>query len=235
MNTAIGPLRDVRAAIFDFNGTITDDEELQYEIFADIFRDNLRVDLDPQTYFTELAGMSDLGIVERALEIYDRAPSASTRDRLVEQRLISYRDRVAHSPPVRPGTAQLIRRLRQRIPLAVATGALRNEVEFVLSASGLLDCFTAIVTIEDVNFGKPDPEGFNRALARLNAAQPPGQSLHPRGVVVFEDSPFGVAAARSAGMRCVAAHTTADGVDADLVVNALTPTLIAAVSDDEDP
>ena len=79
--------------------------------------------------------------------------------------------------------------------LAVVSGAARSEVETVLDAAGI-DLFEVIVSAEDVTRGKPDPEGYRRALELLGveAAQ----------ALALEDAPPGVAAAKAAGLCCVA-------------------------------
>ncbi|GAA4080603.1 HAD family phosphatase [Actinomadura miaoliensis] len=233
----IAGLPGVRAAIFDFNGTITDDETLQYEVYAEILAEHLGVVLERDTYFTDLAGRSDPAIVTAVLERCDPAPAGPARDalaaRIIEARVRRYAERVRDAPPVRPGAAALIRALAGRVPLAVGTGAFRAEVDLVLSAAGLAGAFDAIVTVEDVRAGKPDPETFLRALDLLSRQAPTpsgrGPALRPADVVVFEDSPFGIEAARAAGMRCVAAHLTSEaGAEAaGAVVGALGPELLA--------
>jgi beta-phosphoglucomutase-like phosphatase (HAD superfamily) len=238
MSVTVAGLPGVRAAIFDFNGTITDDEQLQYEIYAELCDEALGLRLDRDVYFTELAGRSDPEIVETLLE--RTAPAGDVvRDRFISERVRRYTERVRHRPPIRPGTAALIRALRGRVPLAVTTGAFRAEVDLILSAGNLADAFDAIVTIEDVSAGKPDPEGFARALDLLNRARPgdppdraaaatPGSArLEPADVVVFEDSPYGIEAAHAAGMRCVAAHLTTEVATAETVVDVLGPELLA--------
>ncbi|MBO2448005.1 HAD family phosphatase [Actinomadura barringtoniae] len=225
----VAGLNGVRAAIFDFNGTITDDEVLQYEIYAELAAELLGVELTLADYLSELAGRSDPAIVDALLERAHAvdAADAAARERLLAERLRRYRDRIAGAPPVRSGTAALIEALAaSRVPLAVATGALRSEVEAVLSAAGLADAFAAIVSIEDVGRGKPDPESFLRAYDLLKASTE--SPLEPADVVVFEDSPFGIAAARSAGMRCVAAHLTSEPAHPpDAVLDALGPELLS--------
>jgi beta-phosphoglucomutase len=204
----VAGLDGVRAAIFDFNGTITDDEVLQYEIYAELAAELLALELSLDDYLAELAGRSDPAIVDALLERAHVAEPGA-REWLLAERLRRYRDRIADAPPVRPGTAALIEALTaRRIPLAVATGALRPEVDAVLSAAGLADAFDAVVAAEDVSRGKPDPEGFLRAYDLLKRSS--DTPFDPADVVVFEDSPFGIAAARAAGMRCVAAHLTAE-------------------------
>ncbi len=190
----------VRAAIFDFNGTVCDDEGLLYDIFRDILRP-LGVDLDEATYFDELAGLADPELIAAALEREGVEVDDATHAQLVDLRVAEYLRRAGADPPVRPGSRALIEALAGRVPLAVGSGALRAEVEHVLEAAGLRRHFGVVVTAEDVQRGKPDPETYATCLARLNAAG--GDPVHAREVVVFEDSRFGVAAAQAAGMHAI--------------------------------
>jgi beta-phosphoglucomutase-like phosphatase (HAD superfamily) len=80
----------------------------------------------------------------------------------------------------------------------VVSGAARAEIEPVLEAAGLRDAISVIVSADDVVNGKPEPDGYLRALELLN------EGLQPAEVVVFEDTEAGVAAAKTAGMRCIA-------------------------------
>jgi HAD superfamily hydrolase (TIGR01509 family) len=80
--------------------------------------------------------------------------------------------------------------------VAVVSGAARDEVEPVLAAAELTNAVSAVVTADDVERGKPDPEGYLRALAILGA--------DAERAVAFEDSQAGVGAARAAGIRCIA-------------------------------
>jgi HAD superfamily hydrolase (TIGR01509 family) len=213
----------VRGAIFDFNGTITDDEGLLYEIYAELFDEWFGLTLDRDIYFTELAGLSEPGIVARIAPRYGLELSPERRAELLAERVRRYAERVAGAPPVRPGAAALVRELAARIPLALGTGAFRSEVESVLKATELYDCFTTIVTIEDVQRGKPDPQTFELALA--------GLGLPADAVIVFEDSSFGVSAARAAGLRCVVVPVSDDfalaaGGGTEVVVPTLHPGLV---------
>ena len=89
----------------------------------------------------------------------------------------------------------------ERAPVAICSGAARDEIEPVVEAAGLVACFRAIVTSDDVVHGKPDPEGYVKTLALLGA--------DPAESVVFEDTEAGVASARAAGVgRVLAVRTT---------------------------
>jgi beta-phosphoglucomutase len=218
----------VRAAIFDFNGTVCDDEGLLYEIVRDILRPH-GLDLDERTYFDELAGLADPELIAAALERAGVRVDDATQARLVEQRVSEYLRRAGADPPLRAGTQALIEALAGRVPLAVGSGALRAEVEHVLEAADLRRHFAVVVTAEDVARGKPDPETYATCLARLNEAVG-GEPVSPREVVVFEDSRFGVAAAQAAGMHAIAVLGTEPPerlAAADLVLPELGVGLIA--------
>jgi beta-phosphoglucomutase-like phosphatase (HAD superfamily) len=82
----------------------------------------------------------------------------------------------------------------------------------MLEASGLQHLFDTIVSAEDVTAGKPDPQVFLAAAARLQTP--------PDRCIVVEDAAAGIEAARRAGMRCIGVSRTA-AKDADLVVSSL--------------
>jgi len=90
------------------------------------------------------------------------------------------------------------------VPRAVGTSASGFDVHHLLAGAGLRRYFDVIVTADDVTYGKPDPEVYQLAAARLRVL--------PERCVVFEDSLVGVEAARRAGMRAIGVTTahTAD-------------------------
>src|SRR5919202_2072324 len=95
-----------------------------------------------------------------------------------------------------PGTAHAVELLRGAgYPLAVASSGVRGYLETVLQRLGLRQYFGVLVSGEDVTHGKPDPEPYLLAAARLGVR--PGQC------VVFDDATVGVRAAKAAGMACV--------------------------------
>jgi HAD superfamily hydrolase (TIGR01509 family) len=118
-----------------------------------------------------------------------------------------------------PGARELLGRLTGRgVPLAICTSSHRAYVEQVLGPFGVLDRFAFVLTAEDVARGKPLPEIYQKAAARFGH--------HPSEMLVIEDSPNGLKAARAAGARCVVVTTARlprDGlVTADALVPALT-------------
>jgi beta-phosphoglucomutase len=206
-----------RAVAFDFNGTLCDDEALLASIFAELLRER-GIRLTPERYYTELAGLSDHEIAVRALELHGETADPAAVAEVVRRRSSLYRSRAAAASPLRPGAAELVRALAQRVPVAVVSGASRADVEAVLNAAGLLELVAVTICAEDVQAGKPDPEGYRRALEALGVRE-------PQTVVAIEDSIPGITAARRAGLRVLALRGTvpeaelaelADGVLADL-------------------
>jgi beta-phosphoglucomutase len=186
------PWAGARALIFDFNGTLSHDEPILCEIFMDLFAEHGKP-LSAQEYFDELAGLSDPEIVRTWL-----GPDHPDVEDVIEERVRRYRAAVADGSSVPREVREAVRHAAERVPVAVVSGAARAEIEPVLQAADIADAIAAVVPADDVERGKPDPEGYERALALLDGG------LVAKDVVVFEDTEAGVAAAKAAGMRCVA-------------------------------
>jgi HAD superfamily hydrolase (TIGR01509 family) len=101
--------------------------------------------------------------------------------------------------PVRGAPAFVEGLVHAAVPIAVATSAVRRDLERVLEALGLLPHFPITVSANDVERGKPHPDVYLRAAA--------GLGVDPRHCVAFEDAVVGVQAARAAGMRVVGVTT----------------------------
>jgi HAD superfamily hydrolase (TIGR01509 family) len=119
---------------------------------------------------------------------------------VIEERVRRYRDAVANGSTVHEHVRDAVRYAAGRVPVGIVSGAARAEIEPVIEAAGLTSLFGPIVTSDDVAEGKPHPEGYLRALQRLD--------VPAAEVLVFEDTEAGVAAAKAAGMRCVAVAGT---------------------------
>lgn len=181
-----------RAISFDFNGTLSHDEPILCEIFCELFAARGRP-LSAQEYFDRLAGLSDPEIVRTWL-----GRDHPAVDEVIGERIARYRAAVADGSTVPEAVREAVRYAAARVPVAIVSGAARAEIEPVLAAAGLSDAVSLIVSAEDVRAGKPDPEGYLRVLAHLDARVAPGE------VLVFEDTEAGIASAKAAGMRCVA-------------------------------
>jgi beta-phosphoglucomutase len=213
------------AVILDFNGTLSLDEPILDRVFRELFAERGIV-FDSAFYYRELAGLADPEIVTRAYELHGRLPDPVDVERMLAERLARYQAIVAREPTLTPASVRFVQDAASRVPVAIGSGALREEIDFVLAQHGLAACISAIVTADDVTCGKPDPETYLRCLELLRGQ---GHELAPGRCLVFEDSRHGVAAAQAAGMRCVAVASTPDAeakAMADAVVQDLHPELI---------
>src|SRR5690242_6664891 len=185
----------VSAVIFDFNGTLSDDEPVLCEIFMHLFAEHGRP-LSAQEYFDRLAGLSDPEIVTTWLG--EDHPDVQ---KVIDERTIRYRAAAADGSTIREHTREAVRFAAGHVPLAICSGAARAEIEPVVEAAGLASCFRAIVSSDDVVRGKPDPEGYVKTLELLG--------VEPAAALVLEDTEAGIASARAAGVgRVVAMRTT---------------------------
>jgi HAD superfamily hydrolase (TIGR01509 family) len=193
----------LRAVIFDFNGIIVDDEPIHFELFQRVLNEE-GINLTEQDYYNRYLGFDDRGAFSTAYREHGRGLSQSELAQLIERKAAYYREDIKSKMRVFPGVQTLVPELAKKLPLAIASGALRNEIEIILSSIGLLAYFYAIVSAEDVTQGKPEPEIFLKALAQLNAAFDNDHPIRPAECLVIEDSREGIRGARRAGMKCLA-------------------------------
>ncbi len=221
-------MRATRAVILDFNGTLAEDEALLIGIYEELLREHgLAFDEDQ---YHRYAGLPDQAIFSRLFEAHARPLEAATADRLMRERVGRYRSAVSDDHPVAVETAAFVRVLAAEVPVGIASGAFREEIEHVLELAGLEELVSVIVSIDEVRAGKPDPESFTAALAHINRNRP--EAIAPEHTVVVEDATDGARAARAAGMRCIAIRGRAYDEDcgvAELVVDRLTAELASTL------
>jgi beta-phosphoglucomutase len=219
-----------RAVIFDFNGTLSDDEPILYGIYAKLFAEHGRP-LTEADYYQHLAGLSDPEIVHRWLGRRDDA------EKVVHERVNRYREASANGSTIHHSVRRAVADAAGRVPIAIVSGAAAAEIVPVVAAAGLTDLFTAVVTSDDISHGKPHPEGYLVALGHLRGRV---GDLRPSEVTVFEDTEAGILSAKAAGMRCIAVSrtlppdrlTAADEVVAGIDQAVIDRVLAASVDDD---
>lgn len=198
-----------RAVLWDLDGTLVDSEQYHWRSW----RDTLAHENYPVTYqqFRQSFGQKN----DRILRAWLGADTAAERiQRIGDAKEEEYRRLAREEGLVAlPGAAAWVTRLRQRgWRQAIASSAPRANVDVMLSVLGIDGAFDAIVAAEDVTAGKPDPQVFLTAAARLG--------IPPDRCVVVEDAAAGIEAARRAGMRSIGVSRTAR-LAADLFVESL--------------
>lgn len=178
------------AALFDLDGTLVDTEPRSQAAWQRLYETH-RVPHDGEL-LRSFAGRPGRTVLSEQLPSF---PHGATVDDLFAEAM-SYATLPAE--PVR-GAAELVRTLSARMPVGVVTSGTREYAKAELVAIDVLELLSVLVTAEDVERGKPEPEGYLRACRELG--------VDPARTVVFEDSTAGVAAAKAAGAYCVGVQT----------------------------
>lgn len=223
VHTRMQTCRQRIGVIFDVDGVLVDSGAAHYQswrILAE--QEGIRLTEDE---FRKTFGMTSRDIIRT---LWGRDLTEEQICLLDARKEAIYRGLITGKVPVAPGAMQALTRLRAAgYVLAVASSGPPENIELVLTESGLRPCFAAIVSGLEVRRGKPAPDIF------LLAAQRAG--LAPSTCVVVEDAPAGIAAGRAAGMAVIACCTThapetLRRSGADCVVSSLqqiTPELVA--------
>lgn len=211
----------LKAIIFDCDGVIADTEPIHMAAFGRVLAEE-GISLSRDDYFAHYLALDDRGCFTRAFYEEGRSLTSDYLEDVI-RRKAGYVETVMQSDlQLLPGAAEFIQRAAAIYPLALASGALRAEVETVLNHGGLTRCFSAIVSAEDVQRSKPYPDPFIKALELLNLTS--AYPIEPRQCLVIEDSIHGVRAAHQAAMRCLAVSNSypKDKLsEAELVVDTL--------------
>jgi beta-phosphoglucomutase len=188
----------LRAAVFDFDGVIVDSEPLHFRSLRDALASE-SVEITREEYWEHLLAHDDTGSIRRAFARRGEPLDAARLER-VERLKVGRFAELIPEVPVFPGARELIAALASQLPLAIASGARREEIEAILAGIGLRDAFVAVVGAQDACRTKPDPAPYLEAARQLGTR---ALGLVPGDCVAFEDSVPGLMSALGAGMKVV--------------------------------
>ena len=222
----MSPARPTPAAIvFDNDGLLLDTEDAWTR--AELVLFGRRGRTFTMDHKRDLIGSSRL-VAAAKLEEMLEAPGEGLA--LMDELHELVMEEARHDIPVRPGALDLLAAIRVAgVPVALASNSVREFVERTLQGAGLEGAFEIVVTAEDVEHGKPEPDIYLEACRRLGAA--------PGDCTALEDSPPGVAAAHAAGMYVVGVpYLDVHLPEADVVAPSLAdPAVYAALGLDGRP
>jgi len=180
------------AAIWDMDGTLVDTAELHFAAWQ-------RLCDELGKPFTRADFSATFGRRNPEIFQYLFGPDAGTHDTdaLADRKEAYYRQAAGQGVTLLPGVQALLTALAAAgFRQGIGSSAPRKNLELILQLTGSAPLFTALACMEDTQRGKPDPQVFQVAAAKLDV---PSERC-----VVFEDAVAGVEAARAAGMKCVA-------------------------------
>ena len=201
------------AAIFDMDGTLTDNTPFHYKAWQQLFKKHGLPELSRETYLSDISGVPIMNTVKK---MFGEDLGEAEQQTLIKEKQQLYEQ--AFLPYLRPinGLENFLAELKNAgAKIALATSSGMEDVDFIFNTIKIRQYFDAIITGSMVSRPKPSPQIFLKAAERLN--------VHPEKCVVFEDSLSGLKAGRSAGMK-VTGITTAHPTEtitklADLVID----------------
>ena len=218
------------AVLFDFDGVIVNSEPLHSLAFHEVLKAE-RIEITEAEYYQELIGFDDKGAFKHVFAKHGRELDPKTFLRIMTEKSERMMDLIrARKYGALPGVAEFVRGLWWHYPLAICSGALREEIEAMLEGINLRDCFRVIVAAEDVTVGKPDPSGYLMCAQQLGRVVK--RDLRPAECLIVEDAPSVIKTTKAVGFNTLAVATSYPVEklgEANYVVKDLRPPTVNAV------
>ncbi|MBE0607171.1 MAG: HAD family phosphatase [Deltaproteobacteria bacterium] len=217
------------AVVFDFDGVIADTERLHCEMFLKVLEPH-RISFTWEEYVDRYMGCDDRNAFRKAFRLGGRELDDRQLSRLVEAKSRRFQEVIRDGVRTYPGVVQWIKSLHASgVPMAICSGALRSDIDPILSRLDIACYFLHVVSADNVRRGKPDPEGYTLAFRELSLSRSAKVSSAGSCLAV-EDTPDGVTAAKRAGLSVLAVTNNypAEALSrADLVTDSLANVLLA--------
>lgn len=201
-----------KAAIFDLDGVIVDTAKYHYLAWKEL-ADRLGFSFTRE-HNERLKGVSRMASLDILLEIGGIEMTAEEKEQAAKEKNDRYVAYIRHidAAQLLPGAERYLKELRRR-EIKTALGSASKNAVTILTNTGILDLFDAVIDGNCVSNAKPDPEVFSLGAMRLGVA--------PEECAVFEDAAAGIQAAHNAGMLAVGIGAPAVLSEADFVIGGL--------------
>ena len=149
----------LKAVIFDFDGVISDSEPCHFAATNKVLED-FGIQLGKEEYYAEYLGFSDYELFEAVQERHKTDYKKTPIEKLVERKAVFFEEVIRQTDHLIEGIPEFVKKLKNSgIKIGIYSGALPADIKIMLEDSGLSDYFDVIVTADDVEKGKPDPQG----------------------------------------------------------------------------
>jgi HAD superfamily hydrolase (TIGR01509 family) len=199
----------LKAILFNFNGVIIKDDFVHQKLIDDIL---LAENLSPSgnQYQQLYQGKSDRLGLKNLFALRGRILDEQYLDHLLQKKATAYQEvmeKLEQLPIIDQVVEFILKTQTNHLPLAIVTGAIPEEVEYILKRANLRQYFTVIIGGNDISTSKPSPEGYFLAVEKLNELNPE-LLLETSQCLAIEDTPIGIAAAKNAGIQVVGVANT---------------------------
>lgn len=205
------------AVIFDFDGIIVDSEPMHYKAFQSIL-EPLNMGFTWEEYCDTYIGYDDRDAFREAFKAGGKKICSRDVKKMIAKKAEVFQALIREGGPTPlPGAVELINSIPGRLPVALCSGALREDILPILENLGVDNAFNVIVTAEDTPKSKPDPAPYRLTLEKLGIDD--GASA-----VAIEDTPAGILSAKGAGLKVLAVTNSYDReylLEADAVADSL--------------
>jgi beta-phosphoglucomutase len=192
----------LKAVIFDFDGVISDTEPTHLQAFNKVLS-KYKIEISQTDYYKDYLGLNDYEGFKEMAKAHNLQLDDEEIEDLITQKGKIFEELAKTESNIIEGITEFLSMLKQNnIRMSICSGAVRSDIDAILSGTGLLGFFEVIITANDVKESKPDPAGLNMTLQRLNEMR--DNVILPTECVVVEDSPWGLEAARKAGIHTLA-------------------------------
>lgn len=205
----------MKIIIFDFDGVILDSENSHFIAFNEGLK-NLNINISEDEYYSKYISLDDRGVITNVVNDKNISVTNEEIDMIIKNKNDYFESRLIDNSKLFPGVEELIIQLSKNFVLSIGSGANRSEIIKTLKNNNIYDYFEIIVSADEVNNPKPNPETYNRVLDNINT------DFNINEIIVIEDSPGGIEAAKSAGLKCIAITNTFDNKKlgkADIIVS----------------
>src|SRR5262245_44422999 len=143
----------IRAVIFDFNGILADDDPIHMQALSKVAEEE-GLSFTEDEYMERYLPLNDRDCFQELWRSNQRALKQAELDDLIQRKSVYYFSAIDQKNVLFDGASEAVRAAADRGPVAIASGASIREIRHILSAAGLMECFTTIVAAEDVRQGK---------------------------------------------------------------------------------
>ncbi|MFQ3675678.1 MAG: HAD family phosphatase [Endomicrobiia bacterium] len=201
----------IKYIFFDFDGVIVDTEKIHIDSFNEVLN-KYNISITKKEYFDKYLSYDDKRCFQEVFLVkLNKKLSGSEIKLLINKKTKILMKKIKHKLIVYPDTLKFINFIKENFPkikFCIVSGALREEIVYILNKLKIKKYFSFIISAEDVKKGKPDPEPFIKA--RKMAQKNLSKKLNKKEVIVIEDSVNGIKSAKKLGFIVVAvAHSYA--------------------------